>query len=226
MHMKRFLPRRHPSIRIPAALVRWTCFALCAGAAYSRQVPAPADTPAVVIVSGRTTTLVDVKIEAVGQAVPATYSPTVKNTPGMSWFVSQHYALKTDRDEATARRYLTYAELAYPLHAEIIGRTPPEEERLRMPFVLASTVERMLDAVEGDCDWRPTHIGGGITYWRLNTAYNYPSGTLQSHHPRAARHPRELPELPAGLRGQHAYLPVHFAPLERPGTARRLARLA
>ena len=51
-----------------------------------------------------------------------------------------------------------------------------------MPFVLGSTVERMLDAIEADSDWRPADIGGGgITYWRLNTAYNYPSGSLQYH---------------------------------------------
>ena len=125
MHRTQSPSTRHLSNRIRAAVVGWTCFALSAGAAHSSQVPPPADTPAVVIVSGRTSTLVDVTIEAVGQAIPATYSPTVKNTPGMSWFISQHYALKLYREEATARRYLTYAELAHPLHVEIIGRTPP-----------------------------------------------------------------------------------------------------
>ena len=146
------------------------------------QVPPPAATPCEVIVSGWTASLESIAVAAVGQEIPATYSPTVKNTPGMSWYVSQHYALKTDHDEATARRYLTYAELAYPLHVWIVGRAPPEQERLRMPFVMGSSHERMLDAIETDGGWRPAGIGGGgITYWQMNTAYNYPSGTLQYH---------------------------------------------
>ncbi len=146
------------------------------------QVPPPAATPARVLVSGRSATLEHVEVVAVGRQVPATYSPTVGNTDGMSWFVSQHYALKTDHDEATARRYLTYAELAWPLHRAILGRSPPGDDRLRMPFVMGTTNQRMLDAIESDGNFRPESIGGGgITYWRLNTAYNYPSGSLQYH---------------------------------------------
>ena len=166
---------------------RWiwlACIASWVGAAPAvASVPAPAETPCDVIVSGRTSTLRGITVVGVGQEIPPTYSPSVKNTPGMEWYVSRHYALKTDGDEAKARRYLGYAELAYPFHAWILGRTPPDQDRLRMPFVLAANLEKMLDTIQGDGGFRPEPAGvaGGITYWRMRTAYNYPSGALRYH---------------------------------------------
>ncbi|MCB9880112.1 MAG: hypothetical protein H6835_21165, partial [Planctomycetes bacterium] len=170
------------------------------------QVPPPAETPARVIVCGRSTTLVEVVVVAVGDQVPATYSPSVGNTPGMTWYVSQHYALKTDRDAATARRYLEYSELAWPLQVEIVGRAPPDQDRLRMPLVMGSSLERMFDAIETDGGWRPKDIGGGgITYWGMNTAYDYPSGSLQYHQRDLVLHENLhlLHMCSGGVRGPH-----------------------
>ena len=167
---------------------RWAGFAAAAlvlafglvGVAEAR-VPPPAETPCAVIQSGRTTTLKSIVIVPVGQEIPETYSTSVKNTPGMSWYVSQHYALKTDHDEGTARRYLTYSELAYPFHVWILGRHPADQDKKRMPLVMGTSYNKTIDAIQGDGGWRPGGIGGGITYWGMNTAYNYPSGTLQYH---------------------------------------------
>ncbi len=145
------------------------------------KIPPPAETPCEVVMSGRTITLKSITIVPVGQEIPETYSPSVKNTTGMSWYVSQHYALKTDHDEGTARQFLTYAELAYPFHVWIIGRHPSNQDRLRMPFVMGSNLNKTLDTIQGDGGFRPNNICGGITYWGMNTAYNYPSGTQQYH---------------------------------------------
>ena len=49
------------------------------------------------VVSGRISTLVKAPIVNVGQTIPETYSGNqVRNTEGFSWWVSQHFALKTD----------------------------------------------------------------------------------------------------------------------------------
>ncbi len=173
------------SIRVRNAdMVVMTAVALCLTCMiYEAQarVPPPVETPCEVVQSGRTTTLKSIKIVAVGQEIPETYSTSVKNTPSMSWYVSQHYALKTDQGEEVARQYLTYAELAYPFHVWIIGRPPPDQDRLRMPFVIGSSLDKTLDAIQGDGGFRPGSICGGITYWGMNTAYNWPSGALQYH---------------------------------------------
>jgi hypothetical protein len=144
-------------------------------------VPPPARTPARVVVSARTSTVQDVKTVAVGNQVPATFSgDRVKNTPGFSWYVSQHYALKTDYPEATARSYLTLLELAYPHYLELFGREPPGIKDKRMAVVYASSAAQLTKALTSDgIAWN--FQGGGITYEGFNCAYQYPSGSLQYH---------------------------------------------
>lgn len=89
------------------------------------EVPPPQETPAKIIVSGRTSTAKDITIVAVGQEVPWTFSGSrVGNTTGFSWYVSQHYAFKTDYPEERARYYLELLELAYPHYVDIFGREP------------------------------------------------------------------------------------------------------
>lgn len=162
-----------------AALLILASLPARAGAAV--PVPTPAQTPARVVVSGRTSTVKDVKIVAVGSQVPRTFSgDRVKNTPGFAWYVSQHYALKTDYPEATARSYLTLLELAYPHYLELFGREPAGMQDRRMAVVYASSAGQLKKALAADgIAWN--FNGGGITYEGYNCAYQYPSGSLQYH---------------------------------------------
>ena len=110
----------------------WACFVAAAwsGAATARAasapVPPPAETPVEIVVSGRTSTLKRIAIAETGQAVPPNFSGgRVKNTPGYTWYVSRHYALKTDYTPQRARFYLTLLEMAYPHYVALFGREPP-----------------------------------------------------------------------------------------------------
>jgi hypothetical protein len=144
-------------------------------------VPPPAALPARVIVSGRTSTAVEVKVVRVGTNIPVTYSGArVKNTPGFVWYVSRHYALKTDYPEAIARNYLTLLELAYPHYVELFGREPLGIAEKRMAVVYASSAAQLKKALASDgLAWN--FGGGGITYEGYNCAYQYPSGSLLYH---------------------------------------------
>jgi len=170
-----FLPFR---LRVrTAALASILCGALAAPAA----VPPPSETPAEVIVSGRTSTAREVKVVAVGNEIPETFSgKRLHNTKGFSWYVSKHYALKTDYKPAKARSYLTLLEMAYPHYVELFGAEPPGIDRKRMAVCYASSKDQLRRALASDgirWDFR----GGGITYEKINCAYQYPSGSLQYH---------------------------------------------
>ena len=70
-------------------------------------VPSPSALRARVAVCGRTSTAIDVPIAACGTSVPPTFTGTkIGNSEGFSWWVSQHYALRTDYAEARARHLL------------------------------------------------------------------------------------------------------------------------
>ena len=85
-------------------------------------VPAPQSMAAEIITSGRTSTAIKVDTAAVGQEIPRTFSgDKVKNTPGFAWYVSRHWALKTDYPEEKARGYLVLLEQAYPHYVEFFG---------------------------------------------------------------------------------------------------------
>lgn len=151
------------------------------GTRAAAEVPAPEQTPAQVIVSGRSSTLKDVTIVPAGDQIPKTFSgKRVKNTPGFSWWVSRHYALKTDYPEKKARAYLTLLELAYPHYVELFGREPAGIKDMRMTVVYASSLDQLKKAFASDGLPQTLH-GGGITYEGYNCAYQYPSGTLQYH---------------------------------------------
>ena len=159
---------------------------ILAGAAVPAAEPAPvppsSETPAQVVVSGRTSTPVDVKVVFVDQQIPKTYAgERLKNTPGFKWWVSQHYAFKTDYSDAKARFYLTLLELAYPHYVELFGREPPGSAETRMAVVYGSDRKQMEKAMASDLGYQWTFGGGGITLEGLRVAYQYPSGTLEYH---------------------------------------------
>jgi hypothetical protein len=144
-------------------------------------VPPPDRMAAQVTVSGRTSTAVKVDVAFAGQEIPRTFSgDRVKNTPGFAWWVSRHWALKTDYPEEKARFYLTLLELAYPHFVELFGREAPGLAERRMTACYASSRERLREAMASDgITWN--FAGGGITYDGYNCSYVYPSGTLEYH---------------------------------------------
>ncbi|MBI3828487.1 MAG: hypothetical protein HY291_03165 [Planctomycetes bacterium] len=145
-------------------------------------VPPPSETPARVLVSGRTSTPVAIKIVCTGQQIPKTFSgKRVKNFPGFQWWVSQHYALKTDFEEARARFYLELLELAYPHYADLFGGEPPGMAETRMAVIYGKTQESMEKTMAADMGFKQFYGGGGVTWEGLRAAYNYPSGGLQYH---------------------------------------------
>lgn len=162
-------------------LVLLSCPAAAVPVRAQEGVPPPSQTPARVVVSGRTSSPGEIKIVGVGDRIPTTYSgKRVKNTPGFSWWVSQHFALKTDYPEAMARFYLTLVELAYPHYVELFGKEPPGIEGKRMAIVYASTYEKLQKALLSDgIAWNGQ--GGGVTFEGYNCGYQYPSGSLRYH---------------------------------------------
>ena len=131
-------------------------------------VPPPSETPCEVIVSGPTATLKSITIVNVGQEIPKTYSGSrVHNTPGFSWWVSRHYALKTDYPKEMAEFYLTLLELAYPQYVNLFGREPEGIEDTRMTVIYASTLEGVHEALRSDgLRWVG---GGGVTFRGVGT---------------------------------------------------------
>ena len=156
--------------------------ALAGTSARAAVVPPPAETPVEIVVSGRTSTLKSIRIAKTGQSIPPNFSNgRVKNTPGYEWYVSRHYALKTNMSEDWARRCLTWAELAWPHAVWVIGREPDGLEDRRMVFVYSKSLPDLRRATFTDGGFRWQQGGGGVTFDFLKAAYNYPSGSLTYH---------------------------------------------
>src|SRR5207249_10004167 len=150
-------------------------------AAGTQAIPTPAETPAKVIVNGRTSTAESISIRDLGDHIPPTFSgDRLKNTEGFTWYVSQHYALKTDFPAERAKHYLTLLQLAYPQLVQMFGREPTGIDQKRMAVVYAKDKETLAQALASDghsWDFR----GGGITFEGCSATYQYPSGGLQYH---------------------------------------------
>lgn len=146
------------------------------------RVPSPAETPAEVVVSGRTSTLKAMTIVKVGTLIPKTYAGALmKNTPGFVWYVSRHYALKANIPEEDAIEYLMLSELAYPHYVWVVGREPYDIQNTRMAIVYGSTFEDMNRAMTTDVGGPMSAGAGGITLFSNRSAYNFPSGGLAYH---------------------------------------------
>ena len=155
---------------------------LCSGSVFA-AAPAPSATPAKIVVNGRTSTAADIRIVKVGQEIPKTYAgERAKNTPGFEWYVSEHYALKSNMDDEFSRHVLAISELAYPHWVEMTGAEPPEPDT-RMYIVYGSSAQEMVKAMVSDIGTgsRKGYGGGGVTMWANHSAYNYPSSTSMTH---------------------------------------------
>jgi len=144
-------------------------------------VPPPSETPAKIVVNGRTSTAIDIKIVKVGQDLPDTFSaPKCRSIPGYDWYVSEHFALRSEVDEKQSRDYLFIAELAYPHYVWIFGREPAGTGTKRIALSFSKNLERLKKASDVDEQyWRGG--GGGVTMWGNGLSYNYPGGGLRAH---------------------------------------------
>ena len=144
-------------------------------------IPPPEKTPVEVVVSGRTSTLKNITIVNVGQQIPKTFSrDLLHNTPGFSWYVSRHFALKTDFPEAQAREYVTLLELAYPHYVACFGREIPEMRDRRMAFIYGSSYEQLQLAARSDDMY--SFGGGGIAQEGFWCTYQFPSNEYHSRY--------------------------------------------
>jgi hypothetical protein len=147
----------------------------------ARAIPTPAETPAKVIVNGRSSTAQSILVREIGDRIPPTFAgDRLKNTERFTWYVSQHYGLKTDFPAERAEHYLTLLELAYPHLVQMFGREPMGIDQKRMAIVYAKDKQTLAQALASDghsWDFR----GGGITFEGCSATYQYPSGGLQYH---------------------------------------------
>ncbi len=145
-------------------------------------VPPPSETPAKVVVSGRTSTAIDIKVVKTGQEIPLTCAgKKIANTPGFEWYVSEHYALKSQMDEKFSQMMLEISELAFAHWEEMTGLIPPDLKTTRMCIVYAKNMDELNRSIKSDFGGSYKGEGGGITLWENMTSYNYLSGSLQYH---------------------------------------------
>ncbi|MCH5374650.1 MAG: hypothetical protein JJ992_11800 [Planctomycetes bacterium] len=173
-------------------------------------MPAPSETPVEVIVSGRTSTLKQITIVEVGQEIPENHAGAlIRNTPGFRWYVSRHYAMKTNLSDDEARYYLTVSELAYPHFAWVFGQEPPGMETMRMATVYAKSLADLQEAVKTDLGTHWAGSGGGVTLHKNRVSYNYPSGGLRYHRRDLVIH-EHLHMFQMCLSDATRYTPPHF----------------
>jgi hypothetical protein len=140
------------------------------------------DLVARVTVVGRESVPVEVGTLFAGARIPDTFSgDQVKNVDGFSWWISRHYALRTDYGARDARRFLELLESAWPHYVRLFGREPAAIGSKRMAVTYGTSRETMLRAMAVDLghDW--DFDGGGITLEGIRAAYAYPSGSLDYH---------------------------------------------
>ncbi len=145
------------------------------------SVPDPDALAVRVDVAGRTSTLRQLDIAAVGQTIPRTFSRhLIGNTPGFDWYVSRHFALKTDLPLKPTLETLTLLELALPQLEAILGQSIAALADRRLAFVFASDRQTLRRAMASD-DLHILRLGG-ITqegYWG---AFQYAGAPYQSRY--------------------------------------------
>lgn len=146
---------------------------------FSDTIPPPSEMTVDMVVSGRVSTMRHIDIVNVGKQIPYTYAgDRLSNTPGYSWYVSKHYALKTDFPDNEVRLYMKLLEMSYPHYVEIFGKEPPDIQNQRIPAVYSDTRFDVGVAMMDDGFTRPPN-GGGETMYYNRTGYNFKSSREQ-----------------------------------------------
>ncbi|MBQ4846993.1 hypothetical protein [Pseudoalteromonas sp. MMG005] len=137
-----------------------------------------------VTVSGRTSKLNHIDIAFMGKNIPRTYSDNkISNSRGYDWWVSKHFALKSDLPEDKVRLYLELLEMSYPHYVELFGMEPANIANQRIAVVYGSSRARLREAMLDDGFLRGVHkTAGGETMFYNRAGYNFPSH--RQHHQR------------------------------------------
>ncbi|WP_372760647.1 hypothetical protein [Pseudoalteromonas sp.] len=146
--------------------------------------PSPKHMRADISVQGYTSTLRHIDIAYLGKTIPYTYSAgKIGNSRGYNWWVSKHFALKSDLPAHKVTLYLELLEMAYPHYVALFGMQPPNIERQRIAVVYGSSRERVREAMLDDGFLRGVHAtAGGETMFYNRAGYNFPSH--RQHHQR------------------------------------------
>lgn len=142
-----------------------------------QAIPAPKDMKADVIVHGRVSTVEEIDVAYVGKQIPFTFSDgKVENTTGFEWYVSKHFALKTDYPAQRAKFFLELLELSYPYYVEYFGMEPPNIDQQRIASTYATSNDRLRDAMFDDGFNRGIHhtAGGEAMYYNW-VGYSFPT---------------------------------------------------
>jgi len=145
----------------------------------SKTIPHPSQMSVDVTASGRVSTLNSVEVVKVGKNIPYTYSSgRVNNTPGFDWYVSKHFALKSNRPEDQVILYMELLESSFPHYIELFGMTPPDLENKRMAAVYGSSKKETKIFVTDDNLTRGISAGGEAMFYNL-VGYSFPSAREQ-----------------------------------------------
>lgn len=143
------------------------------------SVPKPSEMYSNITVSGRVSTLNDIEIYRVGQTIPYTYSHgKINNTPGYQWYVSKHFAMKTNFSEKDVRFYLGLLESSWPHYVELFGAEPPNIENQRITVVYSPSRESVAVPMKDDGFTRGPN-GGGETMFYNRAGYSFKSSRKQ-----------------------------------------------
>ncbi|TQF71201.1 hypothetical protein [Pseudoalteromonas luteoviolacea] len=160
------------------------CAATSAISPNSNTIKSPSQMTVDIDVSGRVSTLNNIDIQFVGKQIPRTYSDgKIANSRGYDWWVSKHFALKSDLPEEKVHLYLELLEMSYPHYVELFGMEPSNIENQRIAVVYGSSRERVREAMLDDGFLRGVHThAGGETMFYNRAGYSFPSH--RQHHQR------------------------------------------
>ncbi|WP_044555917.1 hypothetical protein [Shewanella piezotolerans] len=142
-----------------------------------QAIPVPTAMKAEVIHNARTSTVVDIDVAFVGKQIPFTFSEgKVANTEGFDWYVSKHFALKTDYPAERAKFFLELLELSYPYYVEFFGLEPANIKNQRIASTYATSVGELRLAMFDDGFNRGVHhYAGGEAMYYNQVGYSFPT---------------------------------------------------
>lgn len=142
-----------------------------------QAIPSPSSMTANVVTHGRVSTVKQVDVVYVGKQIPFTFSDgKVANSIGFEWYVSKHFALKTDYPAAKAKFFLELLELSYPYYVDLFGMEPANIGQQRIASTYATSNDVLRDAMFDDGFNRGIHhsAGGEAMYYNW-VGYSFPT---------------------------------------------------
>lgn len=147
----------------------------------AREAPKPRSMRADVRVDGRTGEPIRIDVVKVQKRPDwegITSGEFVTEQEGFSWYVTRHYAMKTDVGDAEAKEALVLLELEWVMLCGIFGER--EEEPIRMVIVYGSSRDKIKQA--GAHDGMHSFLFGGVTQEGFGAAYLYAGAPYQTRY--------------------------------------------